>query len=372
MQILAYNMKKVFVVISVLALLTSSCSTLERDSLAVDNVITFQTANTLTKADGSLFPSEEQFSVYAWTLASSLPDHLFMDNVTVLYDETQEAWIAQGDPYYWPKRTTVDFLAYYPSDFPGLTVAPGKLTFEGVKVGDLQRDLMFSDKAVGYTDSITEVDGGMDASDGVPIVFHHSTSRVKVIAELAYNHKEEEDGTVTDWEVAVNSVRVDSIYTTGSAVFTLATTPEQGLVGWENPAGNVWTHDDVVTTINGSFSGDIVPGTTYTVVDDFYVLPQMLTPGMGQKLTISLTIKTKRNGVDVLREDFSRAVYLHSNALPAWEINHAYTYRLQLGPAASSGNGGSATDPDLSDAVISFDPAVDGWQGIGVETSIEI
>ncbi len=372
MQTLAYNMKKVFVVISVLALLAPSCSTLERDSVAVDNIITFQTASTLTKAGSSIFPLEQSFAVYAWTLSSSLPDHLFMDNVTVLYDETIEAWVAQGDPYYWPKNTTVDFLAYYPTDLVGLTVAPDKLTFEGIDISTLQRDLMFSDKAVGYTEGVTEVEDGIDASDGVPIVFHHSTTKVKVIAELAYNHKVADDGTVTDWEVTVNSVRVDSVYTTGNAVFTLATTPDQGLVGWDNPAGNVWTHNDEVTTLNGSFSGDIVPGTTYNVVDEFYVLPQNLTSGKDQKLTINLTIKTKRNGVEVLREDFSRVVYLHSTALPAWEINHAYTYRLQLNPTASSGNGGSATDPDLSDAVISFDPAVEGWQGIGVETSIEI
>ena len=364
-------MKKFFVIIFAMALLMASCSTVERDDYVVDNHITFQTANAPTKVSGRVFPFDETFSVYAWTKASILPDFLFMDNVTVKYDEEKSTWVPQGNPYYWPRNATVDFLAYYPTGFEGLSVTADKLTYTGVDVQTLQRDLMYSEKAVGYTSTVTEVEDGISSVEGVPIVFHHSLSKVMIVAELAYNHKVADDGTVTDWEVSINSVKVDSIFTSGSAEFVLADTPDRGLVSWVKPSGNVWTHDDAVMSVSGSVSGDIIPGNTYTVIDAFYVLPQALTAGHDQKLTINLTVKTIRNGSEVLSETFNRSAYLHSNALPAWEINHAYTYRLLLCPASSNGNGGSATDPDLSDAIITFAPSVGGWQGIGVETSIE-
>ena len=48
-------------------------------------------------------------------------------------------------------------------------------------------------------------------------------------------------------------------------------------------------------------------------------------------------------------------------------------------PTASDGNGGNGgggnvdpNDPDLSDAIITFDPAVNGWDNVGVETTINI
>ena len=266
---------------------------------------------------------------------------------------------------------TLPWTSWPATGYEGLTVTSDKLTYDSVNVSLLQKDLMYSDKAVGYTSSVTEVEGAISSVEGVPIVFHHALSKVMIVAELAYNHKVAADGTVTDWEVTVNSVQIDSVYTTGSAEFTLASSPASGLVGWNYPAGKIWTRDEAVTSVSGNASVDITPGTRYTLIDPFYVLPQALVAGQAQKLTINLTVKTTRNGENVLRETFNRIAYLHSDALPSWEINHAYTYRLLLCPTSSNGNGGSATDPDLSDAVITFAPAVGGWQGIGVDTSIE-
>lgn len=374
-------MKKILVFISVAALLAASCTKVEQKSLVKDSPITFQTARALTKATGTMFPVDQTFSVYAWSAASVLAENIFMDNVTVAYNTTDNAWVPQGSTYYWPKNASVDFQAYYPAGLAGITVKADKLSYTNIDVKTLQQDIMYSDKAVGYTNNVNEVEDGVNANEGVPVIFRHALSKVKFIVELTYNHKEEADGTVTDWEVTVNNVALDGIYTTGSAEFNLASTPATGLVAWEKPAGNVWTPTSDVASFAGSLSGNVVPGTDYEAVGELYVLPQNLTSGAGQKLTVNVTIKTTRNGVDVLSETFNRTAYLYTASLPAWEINHVYTYRLLLSPTASNGNGGSPigpgttidpSDPDLSDAVITFDPAVDGWQGVGVETTIEL
>ena len=62
-------------------------------------------------------------------------------------------------------------------------------------------------------------------------------------------------------------------------------------------------------------------------------------------------------------------------------MNQVITYKITVAPTASDGNGGNGpdpghpvdpNDPDLSDAIITFDPAVNGWDNIGVMATINI
>ena len=62
-------------------------------------------------------------------------------------------------------------------------------------------------------------------------------------------------------------------------------------------------------------------------------------------------------------------------------MNQVITYKISVAPTASNGNGGTPIDPnnpvdpnnpDLTDAVITFDPAVNGWDNVGVVATINI
>ena len=376
-------MKKLIIFLSIAAVMASACTKVVSSSVENGNQISFQTVAGLnTKAiTGTAFPTSETFSTYAW--AEGTVGEYFMDNVTIEYKTSEDMWKPQGETFYWPKNTTVDFISYYPTGLSGITVEKDKLTYSGIDVNSLQKDIMYADKAAGFSDNPDLVDDSISGFTGVPTIFRHSLAKVKFIVELTYNHKKEADGTETDWEVKVNSTNISGIYTSGGAVFTLASTPTIGVIPWEKPAGNVWTPDGTTTIINGLSNTALTPGTDYSAIDEVYVLPQALAASQ-QKVTINLTIKTTRNGVPFLNETFDKVADLYIGTLPAWEINHVYTYRVKLSPTASNGNGGKPidpsdpsssvdpNDPDLSDAIISFDPAVDGWENVGVEAIIDL
>ena len=374
-------MKKFIVFLSIAAVAVSCSKVVTGSKDGVSNEVSFQTvAGLQTKAPitGTVFPTSETFSTYAW--AEGTVGEYFMENQTIAYVAAENLWKPQGSTFYWPKNTTVDFVSYYPTGLSGITVEKDKIKYSNIDVNALQQDIMYADKAAGFSDNVDLVDDSVSGFTGVPTIFRHALAKVKFIVELTYNHKEEADSTKTDWTVKIDSVKISGVNTTGSAVLTLASSPTVGVIGWEKPAGNVWTPETATTEISGLANTDVTPGTDYIAVNELYVLPQNLVAGQ-QKVTLSLTIKTKRNGVDFLNETFDKTADIFVSTLPAWEMNHIYTYRIKLTPTASNGNGGDPigpgttidpNDPNLTDAVITFDPAVDGWEGVGLEAVLSL
>jgi len=374
-------MKNLFVIVSVALLSLSACTKNVVETVDGQNEIRFQTANYATKAsiNGVVFPTTEKFGVYAWSESAAGP--YFMNNETVSYVSAETAW-KPSTTYYWPKNATVDFVCFYPQPSAGLTVAADKLTYTSYNVNDHPAvDLMYADKAVGYNGNVDEISDGVNSYKGIPVIFRHALAKVKILLALSYNHKEETDGTKTDWDVTVNSFKLDGVYSTGNCELDLSSTSTTGLVGWSKPAGNVWSG------CTGAMEDKTIPsalplavGTDYEVVPEFLVLPQTLTDGQ-QKVTLNVTIKTKRNGVDFLSETFDIVANLRSDALSAWEMNKVITYRISLAPTKGNGNGGNPIDPnnpvdpnnpDLNDAIITFDPATDGWENVNVITALNI
>ena len=374
-------MKKLFAIVLSAALLTVACTKVQVNH--AQREVSFQTASYITKVgiDGTVFPTTETFGAYAW--AAGTVGAYFMDNEKVSFNSTTTKW-KPSTTYYWPKNTTVDFLCYYPYNMTGIAISENQIVYSGIDVEAGQTDIMYADKAVGYSDNVDEVDDGVNGYNGVPTVFHHALAKVKVIVELAYNHKTEADGTETDWTVNVNSLSLSGFYKAGGCTLNLASTPATGIVGWDRPTdadGNfVWTPSGTTTSMNGTFSGAVTPGNEYEAISEFFVLPQTLAAGQ-QKINVGLTVATKRNGADFLNETFTKSADLYLVSLPAWQMNQVITYKITVAPTASNGNGGSPIDPsnpvdpnnpDLTDAIITFDPAVNGWDNVGVVATINI
>ena len=384
-------MKKILIFISIAAVMASACSKVASNPVENARVVSFQTVAGLnTKApgiNGTVFPQTETFSTYAW--AEGTVGEYFMENVTIEYKTSENLWKAQSGTYYWPKNSTVDFISYYPTGLAGITVAKDKITYSGIDVNTLQEDIMYADKAAGFSDNKDLVDDSVSGFTGVPTIFRHALAKVNFKVALTYKHKEEADGTVTDWKVTVNSAKLSGVYTKGGCELKLASAPTVGVIGWDKPAGNVWTPEGAASDINGALTGNIEAGKLYQAVDTVYVLPQALADNQ-QKVTLNVTVETTRNGAAFLKETFDVSANIKLAAIPAWEMNHVYTYILRFAPTASNGNGGNPIDPptdpsdpnypggvdpnnpNLSDAIITFDPAVDGWENVGIVASINL
>ena len=242
-------MKKTLHIIAVAALLLPSCT----KSISTGDsgrAIAFQVANYATKVgiSGTVFPTSESFGVYSWTDNTTGP--YFMDNELVSY-QADQLW-KTNTTYYWPPTQTVDFFCFYPSQMSGISADKTRIRYSAYDVeahygaSSEQQDVMYSDKAAGFADNPDNVPGSASGYSGVPVIFRHALAKLSVGVRLAYSHKEESDGTVTDWEITLNSVSLEGVYKQGDCELTLADSPAVGLVSWVKPEGAVWTPDGSV------------------------------------------------------------------------------------------------------------------------------
>ena len=205
-------MKKVIIMLAA-ALAFAACSKVEINKPNHDSLISFQTAQYLTKAvTGTVVPTTETFGTYAWTAGTT--GEYFMNNVKVAF--ASNAW-NPVTPYYWPKDQTVDFFSYYPYGMQGLTVGKDTIRYAGIDFAANQMDIMYADKAVGYYDNDDDVDDGVNAYKGVPTYFRHAGCKVKFVVVLGYDKKIDTthtatgiDSTITKWEVTLQPCPVST------------------------------------------------------------------------------------------------------------------------------------------------------------------
>lgn len=374
--------KSIYLITAAMMLLLASCAKTELAPERDARAIAFQTANYATKVgiSGTQFPTSETFGVFAWTAGTTGP--YFMDDEVVAFQE-DELW-KTNTSYFWPIDRTVDFFCFYPAKMKEITVDKTRISYAAYDVeANPEVDVMYADKDVAFADYPDRVPGSASGYDGVPAIFHHALAKLTVDVALAYNHKEEADGTVTDWEVSVNSVKLSGVHMKGDCELTLADTPEIGLVPWYKPEGNVWTPDASVMEAKNLLAEAtaLKAGEAVNAVPEMFILPQALVAGQ-QKIALNITVKTTRNGADFLSETLDVAAdFLAPQVLEAWQMNHAITYRINVNPTRSNGNGGKPIDPDnpvdprnpdLSDTVIRFDPAVNGWEKLSVDATINL
>ncbi len=378
-------MKKTTIILLAALLTLAACTKTEKRS--DKSGISFNPAALMTRAgiDGPEFPTSETFGVYAWTPLAD--DGVFMPNERVSYNPTDGTWKASGT-YYWPNKVVIDFFGYYPYGMSELTATPDVITYTDYDVEAAQQDAMYSSKAAGYGYNPDGTYAGIDGSKGVPIIFHHALGKVQVDARAAYDHIVEPDGSVYDWTVTLNSITISDFYKKGGAVFTIEDEPKEGIVEWTKPAdedGNhVWTNDGAKTLIFNEPKVLLPTGKNdegeynyVNVLPEFFVLPQAVTeperdergwPIPGQQIhrvTIDVTIVTKLNGEELIRESHSiRTAYLYMDEIPAWQINYRTIYRLVVYPL------GPGYGPDTDRPVITFDPAVADWEYLTATTTI--
>lgn len=360
--------------------LVAMCACTKTEVNTLEREVTFQTVNYVgqTKAlEGSAF-TYDHFGTYAWSEGTQ--GLYFMDNETITLQAGE--W-KPSTTYYWPKKSNVDFISYYPRVEKGdyLTIEEEKISYKDFNVAENQIDLLYADKVVdfGYADN-KDGSGVVDGENNyktVPAFFHHALAQVNVIAKLAYRAKTvtEANGSITNykWDVEITGAKLSNINTTGSLDLTLSADENEDLAKtfpWEKPATEIWTPTaDVAnkTLTPGELSVD---GTT--LLSGYYVLPQDI---KDQTVDLTFTIKTYRgiNGAEptefLTEKDVpAQAKLVLATNVETWKINQATTYVIILTPTAGSGKDPDdpdkpidPDDPDLKDVELTFDPAVTGW-----------
>ncbi|MBO4434189.1 MAG: fimbrillin family protein [Bacteroidales bacterium] len=371
-------MKKFFMVLAGAALMFAACSKTEVKN-AQNNVIGFQPANQVaTKVTGSVFPTTETFGTYAWTVGTT--GEFFIENDEVAFDAASSVWTT-ATPYYWPKNQSVDFFSYYPYNASGAVpaVTANQISYTNVDFSATQVDIMYADKAVGYTDNANQVEDGQNAYEGVPTIFRHAGSKVKINVILGENEKTEGDGTITKWEVTLKSVLLYGLYIKGSCVMNLSDASATGIVPWTKPQdadGNyVWAVDNTLTnaTDNSLYNDvqvrNLVKNVGQTVIPETYMLPQALVAGQ-QKIRLTFDVVTYRKApgaadfvqyltqTDIVADaDLLIDTGNLNTSILAWQMNQNIVYNITIGPAGKQ---------------ITFDPAIDNWENKTVATNIEL
>lgn len=335
-----------------------------------DQEITFQVAGhkpmTRANTDYKDGYSGVPFGAYAWFKGENPSDNsTFMVNQEIAFDSTNSRWMPSGTTYYWPKSGKLDFICYSPytadgSAAPKPIVTENEINYPAWNVNaNRDVDVMYADKVSGLSGNTRTY-----YYNGVPTLFHHALARVSFQIRAAYLEKTASTGDKTRWEITVNSIKVNNIRTTGTLALTLDTDGT-----WKKPASNVWTNDGTSTTINLNVSGLSELTTTLQDLDsNIMVLPQALDEGQG--VVLNVTIKTYRDQNDgtgeklILTETaIDVPALLSSTTLNSWGINQNIIYKFILTPST-----GESDDP----TVITFDPAVAGWEQVTVNTEIKL
>lgn len=366
--------KYFFLTIAALAAL-ASCAKVEVAGTQADKPVTFQVASYIQTKANTDYKTDYQnvpFGAYSWYKGVSAADNTtFMTNEKVSYNAADNAWLP-ATTYYWPKSGSLDFICYspYSADTEKFSIGEDKIAFTGYTVGT--EDLMYGDKAVGLTDNQDTY-----YYNGVPVLFHHALAQVSFAVKAAYLQKTADTGDVTKWEIAVNSVKLEGVRTTGDLTLSLDGS------AWKTPENKVWTASDAKKDVALDAKDlTLLTAEAQSLGESMFVLPQLLEEG--PQIVLNLTIKTYRDKGEgfelVLAEnniDIKGRLWLKD--LPQWGINQKITYVLAIAPTRSTGKDPDdpdkpvdPNDPDLKDVTITFDPAVADWQPVQVNAGITL
>ncbi len=261
-------------------------------------------------------------------------------------------WAPTHD-YYWPKhpQSYLNFVSWYAkngsADIVPLVVTETEFRIADHEIGAQDR-ILIADEAWRQTSNITP---GTYYTPGVPTLFHHLLSRVKVNMKAA--PLTDPDLTGVTYEVSLQEAHFEGVYKSGSLALTNSPLTSAGTRAWSNSANPTYLWNKTA----GSNSGSIVLSNSNVSLGDTNVpilaersfLPQDLA---NIKLVLTYTIVTKSNNVVTSTEsDIPATVVLNTvknstnNLISQWLPNKIYTYNILINPVGSE----ILLEPQVSD-----------------------
>lgn len=379
-------MKKVLLIAAAVVAAMTACTKVNPTGDA-QREISFEVANSLTKATGSVYDNGA-FGSYAWF--NNTDD--FMVNEKV--DKSGGVWKTVDHTFYWPKTGSISFISYSPfagtSDTAGSVPAITKssITYTGITAGST--DLMYADRATcsSNVNDVTDGDGTADSGfSGVPTVFRHALAKLSFKMKANFvEYTDPTTNTTTLWEVTVTSAKIGGFKTTGNCALALNADGKS----WDKPVTNIGTATDPVnvnvwTNLSGASSEqELIDATTYPdgvifkkgndSVKDLaaasgFVMPQVLEAG-AQQLKLTVHIKTTLSNGKVINEDFTPTIDIKDiSSLKAWQMNENIVYTISIKPTAIADPN---NNDNPNDVIITFDPAVADWTVVDAAASIQL
>lgn len=372
------HMKKVLLIAAAVVAAMTACTKVNPTGDA-QREISFEVANSLTKATGSVYDNGA-FGSYAWF--NNTDD--FMVNEQV--DKVGGVWKTVDHTFYWPKTGSISFISYSPfagtSDTAGSVPAITKnsITYTGITAGST--DLMYADRATcsSNVNEVTDSDTADSGFSGVPTVFRHALAKLsfKIKANFV-EYTDPTTNTKTEWEVKVTSAKIGGFKTTGDCALALNADGKS----WDKPVTTVGTTDyNVWTNLSGaSAEQELIDATTYpsgviltTAAQDLaaasgYVMPQVLAADT-QQLKLTVHIKTTLSNGKEINEDFNPTIdIMDISSLKAWQMNENIVYTINIKPTAIADPN---NNDNPNDVIITFDPAVADWTVVDANATIQL
>lgn len=344
-------MKKYLLIAVAACVALAACTKNEIKPVEVDQEITFQTISTKGAspfAPGKKFVSYAYFHTTDWAGSGST----YIDGQTIEYKTNypttgKNAW-AGSQKYYWPKNGKLTFFAW--TNFTG---APSSSVVscsaaDGIKFTDYvsttaNTDLGVAKIAANYTANPADNSTGSNSSvwvAGVPTVFQHILSSVKLTAKTKESYS---DAEITLTKVEISTLGTMSTYTQGSDAS-------------KAPIEGTWATPTVSTPNLPLFTGsqllnDTAAAVTITAGTDFSILiPQNLSST--NKITVTYTVKTNYGT----------------------ELTNTYTFTTDLSTLVSDNKLKSGTEYTLNLIIgldeILWDPAEEPWNKEPVDINI--
>ena len=253
---------------------------------------------------------------------------------TITYNGSN-AW-NPSHAYFWPKSANsyVNFVSWH-GGTPTLSYSQVEnvwtATFAWSNATVAKTDnYLFADMAWRYNENTKNpATYGFDGvTEGVPTLFHHALAQIRFLGKMT---KDSETGV--SWAVAVNSLSLAGVYSTGT--FTLTNSDPEGkqtkpwtITDWSDLSGSA-----AIATASDAEAVELEVSDTKVLLGWNSVLPQAVTSDM--QLTIDFTVVTTYGtSGPVVEEVVSKTVALSefSSTLAAWGCGQQITYIVSINP----------------------------------------
>lgn len=256
-------------------------------------------------------------------------------------------WAPTHD-YYWPRhpQSYLNFVSWYAKN-GSADIVPSVVTETEFRIADREIDpqdrILIADEAWRQTSNITP---GTYYTPGVPTLFHHLLSRVKVNMSMTLDT----DNSNVTYQVILQEVRFEGLYRRGSLVLNNSPMDTKGTRAWFSSANStyLWSATSGSNANNLVFlSSDLQLSTTPSaILAERSFMPQELTNDV--KMVVTYTVKSY-SGQTLVSQESDIPVTLVLNkvknasdiAITQWLPNKIYTYNIVFNPI----NGEILLDP---------------------------
>lgn len=247
-------------------------------------------------------------------------------------DAGEVSWLPSHD-YYWPKGTSsyVNFVSWYdkngtPDNVASVSETAISWTFDGTNRALAADDnIMIADEAWGYKDSnATEYTSASLVASGVPTLFHHLLSRVRVVVKLS-----KDSDTGVSWTASASNFVLGNVYTTGSLALTNAepaSTP--GTVAWEGS----WATSGTQGSVAGVSAQTTLTTAGVEMLPERSMIPQSATAAY---ISFTYVVRTVYDANNYIEETVNTGnIRLNSFTTPVtnWAMNKIITYTVTINP----------------------------------------